>query len=625
MSMGPMSHWWGPVFDAELITRARRWQGYALRSLFVLGLLVGLALVWLELANRSGQISVRQMAAAGTAAFYILTALQLVAVLLVAPAATAGAICLDKARGSLAHVFVTDLTNREIILGKLAARLLPVWGLLACALPVSAMATWLGGIDPVALTGAFVIVVGLAVLGCSFALMLSVWASKPHEVLSLIFGIWVLWLLACPVYQIAYLRGGRPPDWFAWSNPFYLTYAPYNYPGATSLVEPALFALGCLVLGAGCVGVAIGKVRVVGCRSGGVRSGNRGWLGRRLAWLRGKLGEGWGPKLDRDPVLWREWHRNRATRWSKVVWSGFGLISGLACSLIIYYKLARAPGPFINGTHGFVLGLIVTVGLLFVSTSIASVLAEERARGSLDVLMSTPVSTRAILRAKWWGAFRRIPWLIFWPALLGIIFAIVDDLNGTSATTLGLVPVLILAQGAALVSLGLALATWIKRPGQATGWTITGLVFMVVGWPIVGELLPKHRLITNQAGHDLRNNLIQLGLSMGSPFINVTGPYIDAARTFVFVGTEYRRQAVLIHLVAWILIYGLGAWLLFELTVLTFDRCLGRASERPSTPRLEPVGGTRPRRFGVRGWGWRTPGAAGRPVAHAASSEPPPR
>ncbi len=196
-----MGRWWGPVFEAERKTRARRWQGYASRSAFVLALLGGLVLVYVNLADESGVVTVAEMARTGVTAYSTLTSLELLAVLLIAPAATAGAICLDKTRGTLAHVFVTDLSDREIVLGKLAARLLPVWGLLACALPVSAMATLLGGIDPVALTGAFIIALGVAILGCSLALMLSVWASKPHDVIS-VFGVWAVWLFACPVWSI---------------------------------------------------------------------------------------------------------------------------------------------------------------------------------------------------------------------------------------------------------------------------------------------------------------------------------------------------------------------------------------------------------------------------------------
>ena len=77
---------------------------------------------------------------------------ELALVMLAAPAATAGAICLDRARGTLAHMLMTDLSDAEIVLGKLAARLLPVFALVACSWPVMAISSLLGGIDPIALT-----------------------------------------------------------------------------------------------------------------------------------------------------------------------------------------------------------------------------------------------------------------------------------------------------------------------------------------------------------------------------------------------------------------------------------------------------------------------------------------
>ena len=51
-------------------------------------------------------------------------------------------------------------------------------------------------------------------------------------------------------------------------------------------------------------------------------------------------------------------------------------------------------------------GLQVAAGLLLLSVSAATSLAEERQRGSLDVLMATPLPTRSIVWGKWWGAFR---------------------------------------------------------------------------------------------------------------------------------------------------------------------------------------------------------------------------
>ena len=185
-----------------------------------------------------------------------MTITQLALVLLAAPAATAGAICLDKARGTLAHVMVTDLTDREVVLGKLAARLVPVLNLIACALPVAALGTLMGGIDPVALTAAFLIAEGWPSSGVLLALALSVWMSKAHEVMIVVFAVWVLWLLALPVFEMN-PPGFWAPHWLKVSNPFWLSLAPYNVPGMTSLWEPSGFLLACLLV-VGRIGGALG-------------------------------------------------------------------------------------------------------------------------------------------------------------------------------------------------------------------------------------------------------------------------------------------------------------------------------------------------------------------------------
>ena len=56
-------------------------------------------------------------------------ATELTLVLLAAPPATAGAVCLDKARGTLDHILATDLSDAEIVLGKLGVHVSSVLGL----------------------------------------------------------------------------------------------------------------------------------------------------------------------------------------------------------------------------------------------------------------------------------------------------------------------------------------------------------------------------------------------------------------------------------------------------------------------------------------------------------------
>ena len=62
----------------------------------------------------------RFLAELGEQVYYGIAGVQLSLVLLAAPAATAGSVCVDRARGWLAHMFVTPLSDTEIVLGKLA-------------------------------------------------------------------------------------------------------------------------------------------------------------------------------------------------------------------------------------------------------------------------------------------------------------------------------------------------------------------------------------------------------------------------------------------------------------------------------------------------------------------------
>ena len=64
--------------------------------------------------------------------------------------------------------------------------------------------------------------------------------------------------------------------------------------------------------------------------------------------------------------------------------------------------------------------LAVWSGLLLRSVTTPTILTEERARASLDILMSTPLPTHAIVLGKWWACYRRMLPLLILPALTGL-------------------------------------------------------------------------------------------------------------------------------------------------------------------------------------------------------------
>jgi ABC-type transport system involved in multi-copper enzyme maturation permease subunit len=636
----------GPVFAYEWLTRSRRWQAYAIRGLFVLAMLAGLGLVYQSAMGQKHLTTRQQLVQAGEAFFSTMAVTELALILLAAPAATAGAICLDKARGTLAHVMVTDLSDAEVVLGKLGARLVPVLNLVACALPVAALGTLLGGIDPMALTASLLIAAGLAVLGCSLALAFSVWQAKAHEVMIAVYAAWAVWMLALPVFEMS--NGAWwAPFWLQVSNPFWLTLAPCNNPGTTTMVEPIVFLLACLLISAGLAALSVARVRPVYLRQSGqvpkapkpvkpaksTKAAQESDFAapsrpRRLWWP--------GPSLDSNPVLWREWHRNRPSRTTRIVW---GLYIGVtsAFSLKVIWDHWMNPTGMGRETAAFLNAFQVLVGLLLLSASAGTVLSEERVRGSLDVLLSTPIRTSAIVWGKWWGAFRRVPWLAFWPALV-TLSCIGSGTPNWKIAVACLVPVLIVVQGAAIVSLGLVLATWLPKAGRAVTWTVTALVAATVGWPIIGIMLMEGMtwaviaLVGATLGRPFVAALLmagptgylipQLVVVLGSPFYNIAMPTILLERNMGF--QRDMELGIPIATVFWTVAYFAIALILYLATLFSFDLCMGRTPERPGG---EPPDGEEPlpeptRRPGqaVGAPDWKPPGAMARPLADLSSS-----
>ena len=145
------------------------------------------------------------------------------------------------------------------------------------------------------------------------------------------------------------------------------------------------------------------------------------------------------------------------------------------------------------------------LGMMLLSSQAPTSLGEERARGSLEVLMTTPMSTRAIVWGKWLGLYRIVFWLVLLPGLAAVILACVvpsipaDSGRGAmlpNAAPLSFAdriatPALVvfepLSYGAAITSLGLLLATWISRPGRAIAVSVAVFVLIAVGGPFFFE------------------------------------------------------------------------------------------------------------------------------------------
>jgi hypothetical protein len=137
-----------------------------------------------------------------------------------------------------------------------------------------------------------------------------------------------------------------------------------------------------------------------------------------------------------------------------------------------------------------------------------------------------------------------------------------------------------LIQGAAVTSVGLALATWMRRLGRAVAVSVASHAFVAFGWLIVFELqIPTPLMVwLGLFGPDDHNanNFFSIILASACPF---GGQYFPFATERPLVSES--RMAFYLGLVVVLLATLLFALLVLGLTLVTFDRCMGRMPERP--------------------------------------------
>jgi len=543
----------GPVFAYDCLTSSRRWQVYAGRALLVTSLLVGLTLIWVTQYHGRHITTYRELAAVGDGFYKAIMSIELVLALVLVPAVTAGAICQDKMRGGLTLMMATDLSDAEIVVGRLASRLATVLGVLACGLPVFALSTFLGGIDPVETISATLVIIGVSVLGVSLALTYSVWATKAHEALMATYATWAVWLLALLAWSET--TPGSTPDILYVTNPFWLVLGKrwFFTTFDRALLVSAGFLVGALAVSAGLAALSVWRIRAVTLRHAGKSAARRsaGWSWRRYAGIS-------DVSVDRDPVLWREWHRRQPSGWGRAIWRLYAALSSLFVVVSLFVSSGIAPG---------VGGFMVSVGLLMLSVTAATALAEERSHGSLDVLLASPLSTRAILLGKWWGAFRVVPSLAVLPAILTFGCALTRGRWIESIPVAALVAALVLAYGAAVTSVGLAAAAWQPRLGRAVGLSVCAYLTATVIYPTIGLMV-----IRSGPGE-------MSGLGLSAFF----GMYYPIS-VIAWRNSGIRDGEVWIGLLFWIAFASGFAYILRWVTLISFDRLSGRVPERPSRP-----------------------------------------
>ena len=185
--------------------------------------------------------------------------------------------------------------------------------LVLAGLPVLALCLLLGGVIPEALVILTVVSLAICVVGCALAFALSVRATSTHEVLMVVFAAWAVWLLAAPLWRPRHVPGSSPVPRAGSSSSTRSCSSTRPTPGRDTLTpsDVVVFVSVCLVIAMVALALSILNLRK--------ELAPRGRRSERLEALgcaaKARLFSWWpSPSLDGNPVLWREWHRNRPSR-----------------------------------------------------------------------------------------------------------------------------------------------------------------------------------------------------------------------------------------------------------------------------------------------------------------------
>ncbi len=438
----------GPIFNREWLTLPRRARHYFTRSLYLGALWILLLTIWQTTVGWQFPATLGDLARFGLMSFRVLAFVQLTLLLFFSALSAASTVSLEKDRRTFLLLLITDLTNYEIVLGKLLGSLLQILLMLVGSIPVFALLMLLGGIDPWQI-GEAVLVLGTTALAAgSLGGLVALWRDKTFQALAMTVLFLVLYL--CLVQALPFIPVAL--DAFGWSipgvNADFMQQCKAVLDPFTALGEvldpPRLsegasaaqkFALTMLALTALLNGCGILMLRVWNPSGEPIMQrevfGAKPTEPQRVHAAPGKVRPVWS-----NPILWREVLTRAYGRRPLLVKTAYFVVLGL----VSYYALlALDPREFgdifevkaasVEFAAGYGLVPISILSLLLISAQSVTSITSERDLGALDLLLVTDLSPREFIFGKILGILYNTKEYILPPLVLVVIYAIRGQLG----------------------------------------------------------------------------------------------------------------------------------------------------------------------------------------------------
>lgn len=631
----------GPIIAREVLTAPRPLRFYVARASYAAVLFVLMWTTWQVLVGWQEVHELGLLARFGGLLFLIFALGQLLLMLFFAPLAAATAVALEKDRRTFVLLLMTDLSDLEIVLGKLTASLFQIATLLATAAPVFFLCLLLGGVSPLQVMEVLGVTAAAGLVGGSLGLVVALWRDRTFQSLALTVLLLVLSLSAIEIVGFAL------PDARLLGVPLASALSPVR--AILEIARPAsatlgqfrstslAFILSALAATAALNTLAVWKLRVWNPGHNEPREQREGEDEDEavealvevaavpdqplLAVASVAVGAGGDPisrpdapeiavpqgpdpsepltglhtprrtyrKTSRpprpyrkpwvNPILWREL-MTRAYGNKPLIIKGAYL---LAFALGVAIFLAGADpiaGPW-RGSTALIPPLLAILSLILVNAQGVTALTSERDSGALDLLLVTELTPKEFIYGKLYGILYNAKEMIVLPIALAVWLAVARLITVESAV-FAILDFLLLAHFAAM--LGLHAAITYTNSRTAVAHSLATIFFLMIGILFCAFLIIlSHR----EFGRQLLSFMIFIGVGSVALFGSLGAKNPSRAIALVSLLTPFWSFYCIISLInrevlaAFLVsagVYGFALLAMLVPAVSDFDIALGRTN-----------------------------------------------
>ena len=565
----------GPIFKREFLTSPRQLRHYLIRAGYVAALLVLMGTVRQVTIGFQDVTDIGATARFGNLVFQIASLVQMSLVLFFALLFSAAGIAQEKDRQTLILLLMTDLKDRELVLGKLGASLLMVFVLIVASVPAFFLIHQLGGVTVGQIAWSLALCSATALAAGSWGALVGFWREKTFQTLAI--GVLGVVLFIGVVEAVVGLAGpaspaGRVVGLFDPYRALWAILAPLSQPGVVRADDVSPLPSLAAMLGLAAVFNVVATLRL------------RAWNPTRSVFRK--------PQLDArtrsshraiwsNPVLWRE---IRTSAYGRKV-----IVIKLAYVALAVFAVMRllAGNPF--GEPVF--GMISPLGMSFVGLSLMSLmlvnaqavtsLTSERDGRTLELLLMTDVSAKEFIFGKLGGVLYNWKEAVLIPPAIVAYFLIAggERLENLVYVLLGFLTLVLFA-----ASLGLHAGLSYQQSRTAIANSLGTMFFLFIGIFIFMLLLVEARssfvlqftsflVLIGVGSIALSASLSHKNPSMALAISAAVLPFL----TFYSI-TEFLLQGTLGVCLAICAAYGFTTLAMLVPAVSEFDVALGRTT-----------------------------------------------